>query len=221
MTDETKDDTSGGGGGDNADDAVKRLSAKLDEVLGEKKKQGEKLRALEAAEAERKAEIAKREEEEARKKGEWEKLEGGWKTKLQEAEGNAMLWRSKFETMVIDGGLSDALDGAKVSPALKKAALALLKAEHSVDLSDDGKATVNGKPLADFVGEWAKSDTGKAFVLNGGSGGGAGGSGNGGTGGQGANPWDPKTKNVTEQGAIFKADPTRARTLAAQHGVKL
>lgn len=208
------------GGGD--DDAVKKLSAKLDEVLGEKKKLAEKLRGLEASEAERKAEIAKREEEEARKKGEWEKIEGGWKTKLQEAEGNALLWRSKFEAMVVDGGLSDALDKANVSPALKKAALALLKAEHSVDLSDDGKATVNGKALADFVGEWAKSDTGKAFVLNGGSGGGAGGSGggNGGGGGE-ANPWDPKSRNLTRQGELLRTDRAKAVQMAAQHGVKL
>lgn len=210
----------GGAGGDGADEAVKRLNAKLDEVLGEKKKLAEKLRGFEASEAERKAAEAAREEEIARQKGDWEKIEGGYKTKLSEVQADAYLWRSRYELMVIDGGLGDALDAAKVSPALRRAAMALFKTEHLIDLDDGGKPTVGGKPLADFVAEWSKTDTGKAFVLNGSSGGGANGSGSGAGGGE-VNPWDPAHRNLTEQGRLLRTDRAKAVRMAAQHGIRL
>jgi hypothetical protein len=210
----------GSGGGDDKDDAVKKLTAKLDEVLGEKKKIAEKLRGYEATEAERKADEAKREEEAARKAGDWEKIEKGLRTEVDTAKGEGYRYKALYESLIIDRAMDEAADGAKINPALKKAALALVKAEHSIELSDDGKATIEGKPLADFVGAWAKSDTGKAFVINGSSGGGAGGSGNGGGGGDQPNPFKQGSINLTEQGRLFKTNRAEHDRLKAEAGVR-
>lgn len=211
-----------GGGGDDKDEAVKRISAKLDEVLGEKKKLAEKVRGFEAAEAERKAEEAKREEEKARKDKDFETIENGYKDKLSRAEGETYLWKSRYENLVIDRGIEEALDAAKVNPALKKAAVALLKSDHPPDpISEDGKATIDGKPIGEFIAAWTKTDTGKAFVLNGNSGGGAGGGGNGGGGGGDVNPWKPgATFNLTQQGKLLRDNPELAARLKREAGVR-
>jgi hypothetical protein len=57
---------------------------------------------------------------------------------------------------------------------------------------------------------WGTSKGGGANAGNGGARG-------GGTG----NPWDPKARNLTEQMRLMRDDPTRARQLAAVHGVTL
>ncbi len=56
------------------------------------------------------------------------------------------------------------------------------------------------------------------FAPNSGSGAGGGDGKGGGTGSGIANPWDPKTLNITEQGLIFKKDPAKAAQLAKMHG---
>lgn len=211
----------GGGGESDPDKAVAALAKKNTELLNEKKQLAEKLRAFEAEKADREKALADAEEEKARKAKDFDTIEKGYKDKLTKAEGDGYLWRSKYEALVIDRAMDEALDAAKVNPALRKAALALLKSEHPPELSEDGKATIDGKPISDFVGTWAKTDMGKAFVTNGSSGGGAGGSGNGSGGGGDVNPWDPKSRNLTEQGRLLRADPAKARQMAAQHGVKL
>jgi hypothetical protein len=221
MADEQKDDASSGGGESDADKAVKELAAKNGELLEELKKTRAKARDFEAAEAERQKQIADAEEEKARKSKDFETIEKNYQTKLQKAEAEALTFKSRYESLVIDRGLDEALAAAKVNPALAKAAHALIKAEHGVELSEDGKATITGKALADFVGDWSKSDTGKAFVMNGASGGGANGGGNGGGSGGDKNPFKPGSINLTEQGRLLRSDPTRARQLAQEAGVKL
>lgn len=222
ASDGSDDDNGGGGGsgdGSGGDDPVKKLTAKVDEILGEKKKLAEKVRAYEAAEAERKAEEAKREEDEARKKGEWDKIENGYKTKLSEAESEAYLWKGKYFDRELDLGLTEALNEANVKPELRKAAMALLR--NSADIDEDGKITLGEKPLADAMKDWVKSDEGKAFIANGASGGGANGSGKD-RGEKGAtNPWEPGKINLTEQGRIYRENKALAIELAAAHGVKL
>jgi uncharacterized protein YaiE (UPF0345 family) len=220
MADDT-DDTGGAGGESDTDKAVKALAAKNAELLEELKKTRAKARDFEAAEAERQKQIADAEEEKARKSKDWETIEKGYKEKLSKTEADAFTYKARYESLVIDRGLDEALAAAKVNPALAKAAHALIKAEHGVELSDDGKATIGGKALADFVGEWSKSDTGKAFVINGNSGGGSNGGGNGGGGGGDKNPFKAGSINLTEQGRLLRSDPTRAKQLAAEAGVKL
>ena len=214
MSEETEDQTEVAGG----DDAVKKLSAKLDEVLGEKKKQAVRLRELEAAEAERKADLAKREEDEARKKGEWEKIEEGWKAKFSEKDADSAAWKSKYFDREMNLGLTSALDEINVKPELRKAALALLKTTAAID--DDGRITLGDKLLADAITAWSKSEEGKAFIANGSTGGGANGGGNRPGGGD-KNPWASDSFNLTEQGRLYRADPGKAREMAAAHGIRL
>jgi hypothetical protein len=216
MADEN-DDASGGG---DADKAVAAMAAKNAELLKEKKALAEKLRAFEAEKADREKALADAEEEKARKSKDFETIEKGYQTKLQKAEAEAFTFKAKYESLIIDRGLDDALDAAKVNPALKKAALALIKAEHGVELSEDGKASIEGKPLADFIAGWAKSDTGKAFISNGSSGGGAGGGGNGG-GGDMPNPWKKGEHfNLTKQGQLVLTNPELAKRMKAEAGVR-
>ena len=222
MADDNNDGA-GDGGGDDKDKVLAAAIAKQTELLDEVKKLRAKAREGEQAEADRQKKLADAEEAAARQKGDWEKIENTYKEKLAKTEGDGYLWRSKYEALVIDRGLDEALTGAKVNPALAKAAVALIKAEHGVELDEQGRATITGKPLADFVAEWSKSDTGKAFVLNASSGGGAGGSGaGGGNGGGDGNPFKSGASfNRTEQGRLLRTDPSKARRLAAEAGVKL
>jgi hypothetical protein len=202
-----------------ADDPVKKLSAKVDEILGEKKKLTARLREYEAAEAERKAEIAKREEEEARKKGEWEKVEKGWQEKLQAIEGDAKSWRSKYFDRELDLGMARAVDEVSVKPEFKKAVSVLLRQQAEID--EDGSITIEGKPIAEYVRAWAKTDEGKAFVISGAVGSGANGGGKATGQITGDNPWAPGKVSLARQAEIYRADPQTARQMAAQHGYRL
>lgn len=212
----------GAGGAADPDKAVAALAAKNAELLNEKRALAEKVRGFEAEKAEREKAIADAEEATARQKGDFEKIEGNYKTRISALEGEGYLWKSRYEGLVIDRGMDEALDGVKVSPALKKAALALIKSEHPPEIDADGKATIDGKPIADFVAAWAKSDTGKAFVVNGNSGGGAGGgSGGAGAGSGDENPWKPgKTFNLTKQGKLIREQPEVAARMKAEAGVR-
>ncbi|HPE48709.1 MAG TPA: hypothetical protein PLR76_09935 [Hyphomonas sp.] len=212
-----KDDDDDGG----ADDAVKKLTAKVDELLSEKKKLAGKVRDFEVAEAERKTAAAAAEEEAARKAKDWDKIEDGYKTKLSEKDGEALLWRSRYEERVIGDDLRDALDAVKVKPEMRKIVAAFLQNENAIEIGEDGKTSIDGKPLADFVKTWAATDEGKAFIINGSSGGDANGSGKGGSGDDGDNPWAPGKVNLTKQGEIFRKDPARAKALAAAAGQKV
>jgi hypothetical protein len=68
--------------------------------------------------------------------------------------------------LLVDNGLTDALTKSGVTnPVHLRAAKAMLAGQ--VQLIADGEnriAKVGEKPLADYVGEWAKSDEGKYFV---------------------------------------------------------
>jgi len=210
-----------GGGGDEKDKAFAALTTKNAELLDELKKVRAKQREFEAAEADRQKALADAEEEKARKSKDFETIEKGYQTKLQKAEAEAFTFKARYESLVIDRGLDDALDAAKVNPALKKAALALIKAEHGVEMSEDGKASIEGKPLTDFIAGWAKSDTGKAFISSGSSGGGAGGGGNGGGGGDTPNPWKKGEHfNLTKQGQLVLTNPELAKRMKAEAGVR-
>jgi hypothetical protein len=161
------DDNDDKGGGD---DALKKVLAKNEEILGELKTARQKLRDFEAAEAERKAEIARKEEDEARAKGDFQKLLDAEKKRSEEKEGEALLYRAKYEEREIELGLKESLTSAGVKPELMKAVSTMLKSE--AEIGESG-VSLRGKPLADAIKEWASSDEGKAFVSNGNEGGGA------------------------------------------------
>jgi hypothetical protein len=102
--------------------------------------------------------------------------------------------------LVVDKGLSDALDSINVHQGLKEAATALMK--QGVEVKD-GKAWAGDKLLADHIAEWSKTDAAKAFIrAPDNSGGGANGSGNS----------SGTTKSFQEMGTderthLFKTNP--------------
>lgn len=146
--------------------ATAGLISKRDELLAEVKSlKGTK---TQLSEAEQK--LAAIEEEKLRKAGEWEKLEADLRAKAtaKEAEYQAQLEakQKNLESLLIDNGLKEQLIKANVKKEFIPAVEALLRGKVSLaDLDGTLSAVVDGKRLNDFIGEWAKSDEGKAFVL--------------------------------------------------------
>jgi hypothetical protein len=70
-------------------------------------------------------------------------------------------------------------------------------------------------PLAKYADSWAQTDEGKIYI---GTPVGGGGGGGGDLRKGERNPWAKETFNMTEQGAIYKADPARAERLAKAAG---
>ncbi|WP_024352500.1 hypothetical protein [Brevundimonas naejangsanensis] len=172
---------------------------------------------LDAAEAEKQ----QAEEEKATKDKDVEGLRTQLETKhgreLKAATDRAEKAERQVEKLVIDNGLSAALDEARVKPELKRAAAALLR--EGVELKDDDGEPVaykGGLPLAEAIKLWAEGDEGKPFVLAGNNGGGA-------PGGKGAhsgpNPWKQgPTFNLTDQDRIEREKPELAARLKAEAG---
>lgn len=221
VDDDAGDDDKGGGGDDDADAALKKVQDKLTKSVEAEKALRAKVREFEADKAAREADEAKKADDEARKKGEWDKIEEGHKKTIAEKEGEALLWRSRYEEKVISLELGSALDDVKVRPEMRKIVSAFLQNENVIELDENGAASIDGKPIAEFVQAWAGTDEGKAFIVNGSSGGDAHGSGKGDSGDDGDNPWMLGKVNLDKQGAIWKADPAKARALAAAAGAKI
>lgn len=78
------------------------------------------------------------------------------------------------KTLLTENGLTTALTKANVKPELLPAVTALLSGKVEIkEVAGKREAQVNGKPLSDFITEWAASDEGKHYVaapLNGGGG---------------------------------------------------
>ena len=70
--------------------------------------------------------------------------------------------KGNLTKLLIDGGLSDALDRLGVNSALKVGAVAQLRDNA---ILSDGKAMIGDKSLSDGVTEWAASDAGKSYFL--------------------------------------------------------
>lgn len=111
--------------------------------------------------------------------------------------------------LLVDGGISQQLDAINILPALKPAAMALLKSQAKLE---EGQALIEGKPLADFIKEWANTDAGKAFVrAPDNSGGGAQG---GGTNTKGIkNPFSKEHFNLTDQARLIRENPAEAERM--------
>jgi len=80
-------------------------------------------------------------------------------SKIQGAADNA---NTQLKTLLIDNGLSAALDGVNINKDLKAGAVAMLQAGAIIT---EGKAMIGDKSLSDAVKEWAGTDAGKAFCL--------------------------------------------------------
>jgi len=64
-------------------------------------------------------------------------------------------------TMLVDNGLSLALDSINIIPGLKQGALSMLKPQVTVK---DGKAVVNDASLSDFIKQWSETDEAKLYL---------------------------------------------------------
>lgn len=108
--------------------------------------------------------------------------------------------------------LTAALADAKVDPDFNEAVTAMLGSRVVVaeDAKGELQATIDGKPLGEFVKEWSQGDQGKRFVLAANNSGGGGG-GNGG-GGQGS-PKKLSELNEKERIALNSADPVAFKAL--------
>lgn len=197
------------------DPAVLALKAHNAKLLKEKRDAQAKARELEAKEAERAAEIAEKEEEAARKKGDFEKVETRLTKERDDARGEVQTWKAKYESKVIGDEIRDGLEAVNAKPELRKMLTTYLESTLDIELDDDGKASIAGQPVAEYLKAWAKTDEGKNYIASGSTGGGASGGGNGGGD---ANPWAKETWNMTEQGRLYRANPERARAMARAHG---
>lgn len=126
------------------------------------------------------------------------------------------------DKLVLDNGLSEALDKAGVSAELKPAVLAMHRAANktAVEIDGDGNfvGKIGDKPIASFVDEWAKSDAAKPFLPNGNSGGG--GQGNNSGGGKSKdNPYLKESLNKTRQGQLEATDRGLANKYRAEAGL--
>ena len=81
---------------------------------------------------------------------------------LLKANGLAGTYEAQLKTLLIDNGLSAALDAVDINKSLKAGAVAMLQAGAIIT---DGKAMIGDKSLSDAVKEWAETDAGKAFCL--------------------------------------------------------
>lgn len=201
-----------------AREKTEKLEAKVRELIGEKRRQGEgKVDAveLERIEAERDA-----------LKADLTKAQRDLKTASTAAETAAKALATEqaaAHKLLIENGLSAALTEAGVTdPNYAKAAAALIEKASKLEVVADGdkrSVQVGGKALADHVKEWGLSPEGKAFVSapNNSGGGAAGSDGKGGA----VNPWAKDSFDLTAQGKLYKENPTQAKAQAAQHGVVL
>lgn len=112
------------------------------------------------------------------------------------------------QRLLVDNGLNEALTKAGVTnPVHLKAVKSMLAGQVQIVAEGDSKvAKVGEKPLADYVGEWAKGDEGKHFVsAPNNSGGGA----NGGSGGSGNKPTDLTKVDTNDRAARTAALESR------------
>lgn len=121
--------------------------------------------------------------------------------------------------------LSNALAKHGVDPAFQKASRVMLQKSVKVVKDEDTgerRAIVEtdlGEVDVDrFVETWTKSDEGKPFVKQG-HGSDAKGGGKGGSSETANNPWDAKTRNLTQQGVIIRSDKAKAERLMRAAGL--
>lgn len=107
---------------------------------------------------------------------------------LEKLTGESKTDKDLIRTLLIDNGLSAALDGVNINPALKDGAIAML---HNQCVISEGKAMIGDKTLSEAITEWSGSDMGKAYTLA------ANNSGNG-SGGGSQTPTDKKMSEMTE-----------------------
>lgn len=136
------------------------ITKNRDELLAEKREAKQKLKDAEDAKAaaERKA---------AEESGDVEQVKVALEKKHAEelaAKDAIIAPLEDFRyNALVNNGLTSALAEHNVPEAQRPAVTALLKSANKIEIADNN-ATVDGKPLGDFVKNWAATDAGKVFV---------------------------------------------------------
>ena len=125
---------------------------------------------------------------------------------LAKLQGSADSATAQLKVLLIDNGLSAALDGVNISKGLKAGAVAMLQAGVSIV---DGKAMIGDKSLSDHVTEWSQTEQGKAFCLAPNN---SGGDAQGGSGGGQSKPF--KQWSLTEKTQLANSDPAEYKRLS-------
>lgn len=209
-------DDDGSPGGSVEDAKLKELQDQIDALRGmkstaldETKAEREKRKAAEAELAKYRDAEKKREEEEAKARGEHEKL-------LAEKAKEADTLKAQLTQQTRETALKDAVGSIDIAPEVKAFVEAKFRDQITVDASGD--ATIEGKPVGEYLKGWSETPEGKYFIRNDQSGGGAPG------GGQPPSGDDkkPEDMNATEKSAHYSKllveDPAKAATFAAQMG---
>src|SRR5574343_235824 len=158
------------------DEATDGLVRKRDELLNELKPLREKIKGVEPVEFYR---LKDENEQRQAKISESENMVKKINADLEMTK-KAMESESGFvQKLLIENGLTEALNAAGVKPELSKAVKAMFAGQAQIRIDGENRnAVIGDKSLSDFIAEWSRSDEGKHFVtasVN--SGGGANGSG--------------------------------------------
>lgn len=125
--------------------------------------------------------------------------------------------------MLVDDGLTKALVEAGVGKHFLKAATAMLRGNVKVVHEQDGsraffETDLGEAEIGEFVGNWAKTDEGKAFIPPAAGGGAPGSQRPGGDRNSDENPFSQRGWSKTKQGALISSDRVKAERLAKAAG---
>lgn len=82
---------------------------------------------------------------------------------LAKSASEAEKWKNMFSQVAVDNALASNLEKAGITdPSLRQGAIAMLKPQ--ISLGEDGKAVAGETSLENFIGDFAQSDIGKAFI---------------------------------------------------------
>lgn len=183
---------------------VKGLKAKRDELLAKVASGKATAEELEKAQAKLK-EIEQRKLEEEEKYGEALAMRD---KEAQALKADLETKNRELTNQLIDGNLVSALVENNVSGVYLEAAKAMLR--NNVDFKD-GKVVAGDKAVAEYIKEWAESDSGKPFVAAPSNNGG------GAPGSKGKTPTNKKWAEYTETELvdIYKSDPESYKKIKA------
>lgn len=139
------------------DKATEGLKNKNSELLG--KLAGGKATAEELEQAQ--AALKKIEDDKLASEQNWTELESRLRAEQAALKEDLEGRNRSLEDTLKERDLLAALAKENVAPVYLEAAKAMFKDKVIIE---DGNTVVDGKPLSEFVNEWAQSETGKAFV---------------------------------------------------------
>lgn len=207
---ETKEQTTDEGGEDLAI-VIAQLRAELAAERTEKEKVKTKNRELLSEKQTAKQAADAAELDAAEKSGNIEALKASHATQLQKLQAKYDALDSELRTVRVDNEITKALNDSNVRSEMSEALTALFK--NKVEYAD-GVATIDGKTIGEFAGEYLGSAVGAHFVRPAdNSGGGATGSAS-----KAAKVQLDKPFSLTEYGALKASDPVAAAAWATQSG---